>query len=231
MKTTTIILVIMAVALAAAAGCAGNGGDGVTPTPAQTIPPTPATGGVQLQGSGDTVRSIELDEGLWLFEMTSTGTGEFTALLESRFFYGQLASDMGPYHGTNVMGLVQNGSYQVNVTAAGDWTIVVTRPEALPAPADTPPMTFVGLGDAATGLFNLSAGNVTFNITSDGTAGCSFWLYKENGDFVWDPTNTYVEPLPWHDGPYSGERTVAIPESGRYLLDIVSDGSWSIGIA
>lgn len=230
MKTKTVILIIMAVALAAAAGCTGDGGDGVTTTPTATIAPAPETGPALVQGSGDAIRMIELDTGLWLFEMTYEGTGVFTSLLESKSFYGQLASDMGPYHGTNVMGLAQNGSYRLNVTATGDWTIDITRPVALPALADTPPLTFVGVGDTATGLFTLPAGNVTFSITSDGPTGCSFWLYKENGDFVWDPTNTYVEPLPWHDGPYSGERTVAIPESGRYLIDIVSDGTWSIGI-
>ncbi len=64
-----------------------------------------------------------------------------------------------------------------------------------------------------------------------GAGPFAVWLYNESGGFVFDPTGTFVQPLPNQFGAYNGTIDVAIPEAGWYVVNVMSDGAWEVGIS
>lgn len=195
-----------------------------TPIPVETGTPVM----VGFQGSSTMSLQTVLDAGVHLVRMENNGTGPFLVGIANEQYYQQVIRSEGDVNATQAIGIPVAGPYLMNVTSEGTWYITIARPEE--HDPVTPPMTLDGTGYSASGYILLPAGNTRFTIENDGTGPFAVFLYNETGGFVFDPTGTYVQPLHYHTGPYSGTVTVAIPEDGRYVLSIISDGAWQVAV-
>lgn len=228
-----VFLALLVCSALFACGCTGTAPD-QTPTPTPTATETPAAPtqepenvATTLGGTGNGTRTVMLDAGLYVFAMQHDGSGGFAVEVESEEVYGTLAHAAGQYDGEQAFGLPAPGEYTFTVTADGDWTIAVERPQAIDG---VPPQIFTGTGDAVTPLFQIPEGNATFTMAIEDSAECAVWLYAANGSLIFDPTGTYVQPLHWHAGPYNGTAVAGIPETGNYLLNVMADGFWTITV-
>jgi hypothetical protein len=105
-----------------------------TPTPAPTMPvtvgPSPTPEPIKLRGTGQQATSkFVLDSGLVLFKMTHDGQSNFAVqLLDSQ---GQkvslLANEIGPFDGSKAVGIKESGTYILDISADGNWTINVSQ--------------------------------------------------------------------------------------------------------
>jgi hypothetical protein len=181
------------------------------------------------QGSGNISLQTDLDTGVYLVRTENNGTGPFLVEIENEQYYQQIIRSKGDIRATQAIGIPAAGEYLMNVTSDGTWYITIARPETNNPAA--PPLTLDGSGYSASGYITLPAGNTSFTMENDGTGPFAVFLYNETGDFVFDPTGTYVQPLHYHMGPYNGTVTVAIPEDGRYVLSIMSEGAWRVAVA
>jgi hypothetical protein len=156
------------------------------------------------------------------------GTGLFLVEISDDEFYQQVIRGSGEVHATQAAGIPVGGLYFLNVTSSGTWDVTLARPEANVPPA--PPLILSGTGPGASGYVNLTANTTSFSLKNDGAGPFAVWLYNESGDFVFDPTGTFVQPLPDHFGAYDGTIDVAIPNAGRYVVNVMSDGAWEVEI-
>jgi hypothetical protein len=194
----------------------------------ETPTPEPAASFASFSGSGTASRTLDLKSGVYLLEMEHEGSGPFVVEVESATVYQSIVHVNGSFAGTQAFGVPDAGTFFLNVTADGGWTIYVERPLHL---TDVIlPYTFTGTGYAATGLFDLPEGNVTFAIARGGEGPFAVWLYAGNGLLVFDSNGTYIQPLSLHEGPFNGTETVTIPSSGAYLLDVMGTGDWSVTV-
>ncbi|WP_130647694.1 hypothetical protein [Methanofollis fontis] len=223
---TALILAVLLLG----AGCLGSTPDTGTETPTLTpTPTTPAAAESVLSGTGNATRSVDLIGELLLFDMTADGSGPFVVEISGQTIYDQVVHATAPYSGVQAVGTEENGTYQVNVTADGDWTISIAEPPQ--ERAQEIPFTFSGAGDSVSTWIDLPEGNVTFSASCDGGEVFWVWLYNTSGAIIMDPTNTYVQPFHYEHCPFSGNATSTIPEAGNYLLNINSRGNWSISIS
>ncbi|MGC9434947.1 MAG: hypothetical protein ACP5C4_02495 [Methanomicrobiales archaeon] len=195
----------------------------VTPAPTSTLPQSiPAS--QSDSGSGDTTLTLPLDEGTYLVAARHDRQSPFTVQVWSREMYQDVIIHRGStvYSGTQAMGIPEKGWYTMQITTGGPWTVTVKEPRT--QGTVVLPYTFTGTGDWVSGTFDLAAGNYSFTMTNDGSGPFAVWLYSMDGEPVMDPTGTYVEPLHWHEGPYSGTETAVIEEDGTYLLNVKSSG-------
>jgi hypothetical protein len=201
----------------------------ITPvgTPIPVVTGTPVM--VGFQGSSTMSLQTDLNEGVYLVRMENIGKGSFLVEIENDQYYQEVIRSEGDINATQAIGIPVAGSYLMNVTSDGNWYITIARPEENDPPA--PPLTFSGTGYRASGNITLESGKTTFSMENNGTGPFAVFLYNETGGFVFDPTGTYVQPLHSHIGEYNGTVTVAIPEDGRYVLSIMSDGPWRIAVA
>ena len=226
-------LVALLIALSCmAGGCLLNRNTGeTTPFPTGTAIPvqtgTPvATGHV---GSGNMSLQVPFQAGLYLVQVEQNGTGLFLVEISNDDFYRQVIRGSGQVRATQAAGIPVGGLYWLNVTSNGIWDVILARPEANRPPA--PPVHLNGTGPAVSGYINLAAKATSFSLKNDGGGPFAVWLYNESGGFVFDPTGTLVQPLPNHFGAYNGTIDVAIPEAGWYVVNVVSDGAWEVGIS
>lgn len=232
MKLAISVILLLAAAIAVC-GCVGSAPaadePGASPTP--TLEPGPGVSFLTLTGTGNASHTVRLDAGLYLAAIEHTGEGAFVltdAGGELVTLVGRLDTGAKAYTGTTAFVVPADGTYMLDAVANGSWTISLERPEHLTDIA--PPYAFSGTGDGATGLFDLPAGNATFAMTNDGTGIFEVWLYAEDGSLVLDPTGDHIEPLSWHTGAFDGVRTATVPGSGTYLLNIFSDGAWTVEV-
>lgn len=189
---------------------------------------TPQTGTVYTQ-TGNASEIIQIDAGLFRFAMTSKDSGPFIFEVGNPDAYDLLAHGEGPYVGTQVFGIYENGTYHLNVTADGQWTAEVEK-MAVEA-GHALPFSVNGSGDDAEGWIDLPAGEVMFNVTNDGRSFFAVSLYNQTGHPVFDPTGKELQPVHGHMGPYNATVPVFIQEKGPYYLNVVSDGNWSVSIS
>jgi hypothetical protein len=230
-RSHILIPVIVIGLLAISAGCTETPLEKPSITPVGTPIPientTPVAWG--YQGSGNMSLQTDLGEGVFLVGTENNGTGLFLAEIENEQYYQQVIRSVGDVRATQAIGIPVAGAYLVNVTSDGTWDITIARPEENDPPA--PPLIIDGIGYGASGYITLSAGNTSFTMENDGTGPFAVFLYNETGDFVFDPTGTYVQPLHYHRGAYNGTVTVAIPNDGSYVISIMSDGAWQVTVA
>ncbi|QYZ78989.1 hypothetical protein E2N92_05890 [Methanofollis formosanus] len=180
-------------------------------------------------GNGNASETVQMDAGLYRFAMTFNGSGPFVFEVGNHDAYDLLAHGEGPYAGTQIFGIYENGTYRLNVTAEGAWTVDVRQ---IPVEAGhSLPFAVNGSGDDVAGWIDLPLGEVTFDVANDGKSFFAASLYNQTGHPVLDPTGTYLQPVHGHMGAYNGSVPVAIPAKGPYYLDIVSDGNWSISVS
>jgi hypothetical protein len=233
MKRTYPFLIALLLALSClSGGCLVNRNTGeMTPVPPGTAIPvqtgTPvATGHV---GSGNMSLQLPFQAGLYLVQVEQNGTGLFLVEISGDKFYQQVIRGSGDIHATQAVGIPVEGLYWLNVTSNGTWDVTFMRPETNIPP--TPPVILKGTGPAASGYVNLAADTISFSLKNEGTGPFAVWLYNESGGFVFDPTGTFVQPLPNHLGAYNGTIDVVIPEAGWYVVNVRSDGVWEVGIS
>ncbi len=104
------------------------------------------------------------------------------------------------------------GSYQLEVTASGDWTLDVVRPRITEAIGT--PRTFEGRGDVVTAAFQTTGADVRLELE-----------HLEGGDLevrVLDREGAEVQVLTFAGG---GVETIALPAE-IYLLEVRTAGRW-----
>lgn len=69
-------------------------------------------------------------------------------------------------------------------------------------------------------LIDLNEGLARFNINYPGYSNISIFILKTNGD----PVAKVVD----NRGPYKRNKTVYVPQSGQYILDVRCEGEWSV---
>ncbi|SFD40036.1 O-antigen ligase like membrane protein [Bacillus sp. OV194] len=77
-----------------------------------------------------------------------------------------------------------------------------------------------GTGDTATKQFELEPGFVVFQAKHSGSENFIVKLLDENGNDV----DLLVNAI----GSYQGKRLVAIPDGGKYMLNVKANGPWTI---
>lgn len=211
---------------------------------------------IGIAGSGrNVVRGISLEEGLAVFSMKYDGQRHFGLAimrsahpdLEGKIEYVScgdrsgpcedflqenadlysldfLASEIGSFNGSHAWKVKEKGVYYLDVkTSEGAWAIDIAQPR--PASAPTPPVDFNGDGNLATAFFKLKKGAANFDLK------CS--PKDDFSSFNVQLINAYDaksgEPI-GPGGCKGGSKTVDISESGIYLLNIDTNGAWSVSI-
>lgn len=198
------------------------------PTTATASPTAPFPTSIPVSqsdsGSGNATLTLALDRGAKLIAARHDQQSPFTVEVWSQEIYQSVISHEAStvYSGTQTLGIPGKGWYTMQITTEGPWTVTVSEPHT--QGTVVLPYTFTGTGDWVSGTFDLPAANYSFKMTNDGMGPFAVWLYSMDGDLVMDSTGTYVEPLHWHKGPYSGTEYTEIEEGGTYLLNVMSDG-------
>ncbi|NTU99599.1 MAG: hypothetical protein HGA55_00545 [Methanoregulaceae archaeon] len=230
-KTYPFLLLLLLAVSCLAGGCLVTRNTGeTTPLPPGTAVPvqtgTPVATG--HAGSGNMSLQVPFQPGLYIVQAEQNGTGLFLVEISNNDFYQQVIRSSGNLPATQASGIPIGGMYWLNVTSNGTWDVTLARPEGNVPPA--PPLTLTGTGPETSGYVDLAAKATSFFLKNDGAGPFAVWLYNESGGFVFDPTGTFVQPLPNHFGAYNGTIDVAIPEEGRYVVNVMSDGEWEVGI-
>lgn len=97
-----------------------------------------------------------------------------------------------------------------------------TSAAATPAPAKDEVIHLKGKKDQATEFFHLNSGIAILEATDNGNSNFVIYLYDESGD--------YKKLIVNEIGPYKGKSLVVLPEEGKFMLKVESDGSWKVDI-
>jgi hypothetical protein len=108
---------------------------------------------------------------------------------------------------------IVSGDQSVNRSCSN--SVAVSKP----APA---PINLSGSGQQASQKFNLEQGLSIFTLSNSGDSNFSVWLMDQNGNNIALLANTI--------GSFNGSMAVGIDTAGQYLLNVKSDGSWSVNI-
>jgi len=195
-----------------------------TPLPTDTPVPTPTPEPERFTGRGQQVSPrFALDAGLAVFRMTHDGGSNFAIVLMND--QGEqielLVNEIGGFNGAKAVGIEQAGTYILDITADGNWTVLIEQPMAPPS-APAPPQTFTGRGQQVSPMFILDSGLAIFRMTHDGNSNFAILLLDDKGD--------WIELLVNEIGAFDGSKGVGIDRSGAYILDITADGNWTISI-
>ena len=93
---------------------------------------------------------------------------------------------------------------------------------ATPAAAKDEVIHLKGKKDQATEFFQLNSGIAIVEASDAGDSNFIIHMYNESGEFEEYVVNEI--------GPYKGKSLVVIPEDGKYMLKVESDGSWKADI-
>jgi hypothetical protein len=176
---------------------------------------------ISWNGSGTTVVGpFTLEEGLSVFSSQPgpTDTNFIVWLVDSN---GEevdlLANEIGQTASKVAVNIPVTARYYLNVDSDTTWDMRVDQPRQLTAPATR---TFGGSGTTATSLFTLSKGAWKFT-----------WECPEEGYFgitLLDRDGNYVDLVANQVDQSSGSSLVGVASTGQYLLNVESEGSWSL---
>jgi len=192
-----------------------------TQKPTQQIVQEPEQ--INLSGIGQQAsKKFTLESGLSIFRMTHSGQSNFSIwLLDGNGNKVELlVNEVGTFDGAKAVGINKKGTYILDISADGQWTVKIEQPRPTTAPSI--PKTFSGVGQQVSGFVMIPKGLTTFRMTHNGQSNFSIWLLDKNGN--------KVELLVNEIGVFNGSKAVGIPSTGIYLLDISADGNWSITI-
>ena len=191
-----------------------------------------------------------LEPGLAIVEMTHQGEGDFAVNLLSatqeetasapepiEFSEDQnggsqtevataLADDSGPGTFSQAAHIPVGGKHLLEVKADGPWNVKVEQPHPSSAPRTT---SFSGEGNTATPFFELSGGVKTITMTNFG-GDFSFSVLDTDGNVASNPKLDEGKSEAG-TGSASGWITGDYSEGGIYLLNVKSDGLWTIEIS
>lgn len=171
----------------------------------------------RIKGRGqEATRQIKLDAGLAVIALHHSGSNHFAVwLLDSQGNQiDLLANVLGTFEGSRAVGLERAGSYLFDVSADGQWEIVIDQD-----PPKTRGNSMKGTSSHATPLFECRAGLKVFEFSHEGEGHFAIWLLDEWGRKIELITNNI--------GPYKGSKAVQLAE-GYYLLDIQAAGPWAV---
>ena len=121
-KTRFIAALIILVVLILACGNQGTNTSTKETKQTETIKKqTP----VKLEGSGDKVKTITLNKGVAIFTMDHSGNRNFSVVIKGSNgeYLDLLANDIGNYNGQKTFTVTKDGTYLIEITASGKWTI------------------------------------------------------------------------------------------------------------
>lgn len=75
-----------------------------------------------ISGSGDDVRFVKIDKGGKTFHLRHSGSRNFIVRVNGQV---SLANEIGPYEGSKLQRVEDDGIYYFNIAADGDWTIEI----------------------------------------------------------------------------------------------------------
>ncbi|MDP2210919.1 MAG: hypothetical protein Q8J63_04185 [Candidatus Aquicultor sp.] len=177
---------------------------------------------INLSAKGQQASSkFNLSEGLSVFSMTHKGTSNFaiTLLDQNGQHVELLVNVIGSFDGSKAVGIANAGTYVLDVSADGPWSVSIKQPRPTTAPSTTG---FRGTSQQATQLFWLDSGLKTFKMQHTGDSNFAPVLLDEHGN--------QVELLANEIGKFNGSKAVGVSESGLYILDVTANKNWSIVI-
>ena len=178
---------------------------------------------INLSGTSQQAsQKFTLESGLSIFRMTHVGTSNFIIwLLDNTGEEVELlVNETDNFDGAKAVGIETNGTYILDVSADGQWTVKIEQPRPITAPSI--PQTFTGTGQQVSEFVTIPRGLTTFRITHSGSSNFIIWLLNDDGETI--------ELLVNETGSFNGSKAVGIEQTGIYLLDIAADGNWSVAI-
>lgn len=175
-----------------------------------------------LDGSGQTVTGeFSLEAGLTAVTFDHSGEGYFMVTLE-----GQeetlLVNEVGNVTGAAAIP-TENGAYQLEVEADGEWEIHVGEPVAPEEERRSVPVEASGTGDAVVGPVEIEdAVTVEGEHSEDGNFIVT--MYDERDSAGVDAGETVFSRIE----AFEGEARVDHP--GVIWIDVVADGEWSLAL-
>lgn len=166
---------------------------------------------ITISGFGDTVTDSVLLS-MEYYTITSSDDGSSNFIVHVFGDSGSedgLINEIGPYSGQTFSNLA-NDSYKFEVKSEGNWSI--TLDPNVPSVGQSSPLS--GFGDKVVFL-EIDAGSYTLNASDDGDS--NFIVHVNGG-------NSLINEI----GPYEGQSVTRFQDSGVYVLDIVSEGNWSL---
>jgi hypothetical protein len=189
-----------------------------------------------LEGIGQqATNSFTLERGISIFHMTHDGHSNFAIWLYDAGTGERvdlLVNEIGTYTGSRIVGVTAElgqaspGEHLLDVTADGNWQVIIEQPRTVTAPKI--PQTFSGRGDSVPSPFTLEQGTVKFEMTHNGNSNFAIWLYDNEG--------SRVDLLVNEIGAFEGSKIVGVTgllgqaSAGIHYLDITADGNWSVVI-
>lgn len=190
-----------------------------------------------LEGTGfEATNTFVLERGLSIFHMTHDGQSNFAIWLynaETGERVDLLVNEIGLYSGATIVGVTGDlgqappGKHLLDITADGNWKVVIEQPRPRIGPKI--PQTFTGKGDSVSSPFTLEKGIVKFEMIHDGYSNFAIWLYDSEG--------RRVDLLVNEIGTFEGSKVVGVTgelfdaSPGIHYLDITADGNWKVIIS
>ena len=179
-------------------------------------PPFTLIGGKQEASS-----VFQLEEGLTVFDMKHSGRRDFDIrLLDDRGKkVKSFSKSREAIRGSTAFKIKRSGIYILGVWSDSEWEVRITQPT--PEARLTPPINMRGTGQTASDMFHLDAGTAFFNMEHDGTSRFTVQLLDDSGG--------KIETL-LRENVAEGSATADIKNEGVYLLNIWTNGRWSVSI-
>jgi hypothetical protein len=164
---------------------------------------------------------MPLAAGLAIFQVSYQGSDDFSFLLldENGDTVDNVAGGHGGFSGSTAIGIDQPCDCVVDVQATGTWTITVDQPSALVGNAI--PATLTGTGQSASTAFQCAGGLTTFHLRIHDSGGARVTLLNATGEIL--------DVLGEADNAFDRSRTVEL-DPGPYLLQVDTDGPWSVDV-
>ncbi len=176
----------------------------------------------RFSGTGsDYTGKFQLDGGLVVVKSTYTGDSNFIVHLldEKGETVKYLVNEIGNYTGEQALN-VGPGTYLLDITAKGNWTIELRQP--VPSVELNAPVTMEGSGSAVSKFIYLDKNLTYFDMSHNGDSNFIVTLLDKDGN--------YAGLLANEIGKYEGKKAEGIRDAGIYLLNVQADGNWAIKI-
>ncbi len=207
------------------------------PTPTPTPQPIPEPEPIGFSGYGDDVSSkFTLEAGITIITMAHRGDSNFAIKLldNTGGLVDLLVNEIGVFDGSvakgvradNIIG-ARPGIHLLDITADGDWTVLIKQPR--PTTAEAVPLNLAGKGCDVSPFFVLGGGLAVFNMIHDGDSNFAIILLSTDG--------SVAELLVNEIGSYSGKKAIGVKQGniigarpGIHILSIMADGNWAVSI-